>query len=189
MGAGAKKSTRQVMLDSTIGLLQRQSAGAVTLDAVLADSGAPRGSVYYHFPGGRNELITAAVELAGERMRETMERASDGAGPQEALAAFADFWKTRLASSEFRAGCPIVAAAVDDEHLVPEAKEAVRGVFARWHDLLVDAFTRAGRTPARAESLATLGIAAVEGAVLMCRLQGSLRPLDDVIAELGPLLA
>jgi len=185
----AKPSTRQLMLDSTIGLLQRQSAGAVTLDAVLADSGAPRGSVYYHFPGGRNELLTAAVELAGERLRETMERASDGAGPQEALTAFADFWNSRLTASGFRAGCPIVAAAVDDEHLVPEAKEAVRSVFARWSDLLVTAFMRAGRTPERAASLATLGISAVEGAVLLCRLQGSLQPLDDVVAELAPLLA
>jgi AcrR family transcriptional regulator len=161
----------------------------VTVDAVLAESGAPRGSVYYHFPGGRNELIGAAVEVAGERMRETMERASDGAGPQEALAAFADFWKTRLVSSDFRAGCPIVAAAVDYEHLVPEAKEAVREVFAQWHDLLVGVLTQAGRTPARAQSLATLGISAVEGAVLMCRIRGSHQPLDDVVAELGPVLA
>ncbi|WP_020663040.1 TetR family transcriptional regulator C-terminal domain-containing protein [Amycolatopsis benzoatilytica] len=134
-------------------------------------------------------MISAAVELAGERMRETMERASDGAGPQEALAAFADFWKSKLAASDFRAGCPIVAAAVDDEHLVPEAKEAVRRVFARWHDLLAGAFTRAGHPPARADALATLGISAVEGAVLMCRLRGSLQPLDDVIAELTPVLA
>jgi AcrR family transcriptional regulator len=177
------------MLDSAIGLLQRQSAAAVTIDAVLADSGAPRGSVYYHFPGGRNELIRAAVEVAGDRMRETMERASDGAGPQEALAAFADTWKSRLAMSDFRAGCPIVAAAVDDEHLVPEAKEAVRNVFARWHDLLAVAFTRAGRSPEQAAALATLGISAVEGAVLLCRLQGSLQPLEDVVVELAPLLA
>ncbi len=189
MRVKAKPSTRELMLDSTIGLLQRQSAAAVTLDAVLADSGAPRGSVYYHFPGGRNELIRAAVKVAGERMRERMERASDGAGPQEALAAFADSWKTRLVTSDFRAGCPIIAAAVDDEHLVPEAKEAVRDVFARWHDLLAAAFTRAGRSAEQAASLATLGISAVEGAVLLCRLQGSLQPLDDVVAELAPLLA
>jgi AcrR family transcriptional regulator len=176
------------MLDSAIGLLQRQSAAAVTIDAVLADSGAPRGSVYHHFPGGRNELIRAAVEVAGDRMRETMERASDGAGPQEALAAFAGFWKSRLEASGFRDGCPIVAAAVDGQHLVPEAEEAVRNVFARWQDLLTAAFTRAGRSPEQAAALATLGISAVEGAVLLCRLQRGVQPLDDVLAQLAPLL-
>ena len=54
------------MLDSAVLLLRERGAAGVTVDAVLAHSGAPRGSVYHHFPGGRNELILGALRQAGD---------------------------------------------------------------------------------------------------------------------------
>ena len=54
------------MLDSAVLLLRERGAAGVTVDAVLAHSGAPRGSVYHHFPGGRNEMVLGAVRQAGD---------------------------------------------------------------------------------------------------------------------------
>ena len=58
-------TTRARMLDSTALLLRERGVGGVTVDAVLAHSGAPRGSVYHHFPGGRNQLLLEALEASG----------------------------------------------------------------------------------------------------------------------------
>ena len=53
------------MLESAAQLLRERGAAAVTVDEVLVRSGAPRGSVYHHFPGGRAQLLREALEYAG----------------------------------------------------------------------------------------------------------------------------
>jgi TetR/AcrR family transcriptional repressor of lmrAB and yxaGH operons len=55
--------TRDRMLLSAVTLLRERGRNGVTLDAVLAHSGAPRGSIYHHFPGGRDQLVLEAAQL------------------------------------------------------------------------------------------------------------------------------
>ncbi|MDX3226629.1 TetR family transcriptional regulator [Streptomyces sp. ME19-01-6] len=55
------------MVRTTAGLLREYGASATSIDRVLAHGGAPRGSVYHHFPGGRTQLVEEAVELAAAR--------------------------------------------------------------------------------------------------------------------------
>lgn len=56
-GTPRRGQTRPRMIESTIALLRERGAAGMTIDAVLEHSGAPRGSVYHHFPGGRRELL------------------------------------------------------------------------------------------------------------------------------------
>ncbi|MEU8825755.1 TetR/AcrR family transcriptional regulator [Streptomyces sp. NPDC048636] len=175
------------MLDSTIALLQQHGASAVTVDAVLQHSKAPRGSVYYHFPGGRDALVLAAVRQAGEEMSRPIEDLCRTGPPEHALEQAAALWRHRLTSSDFGSGCAIVAAVVDNRNNLPEADEAVRDIFTRWHTAFADLLIRSGYGEERARRLSTLAVAAVEGAVILCRAQGNTQPLDDVVAELSPL--
>jgi TetR/AcrR family transcriptional regulator, lmrAB and yxaGH operons repressor len=186
---GQERSSMQRMLDSTIALLQQHGAGAITVDAVLAHSGAPRGSVYHHFPGGRNELILAAVRQAGEEMSAAVEHACQEGPPLRALQRFAALWEHTLASADFNAGCAVAAAAIDNRQDMPEAAEAVRAIFTRWQVAIADLLARSGYDPGRAQRLATLVVSTIEGAVILCRVHGSALPLHDVITELTPLLA
>src|SRR5688572_25165035 len=97
-----KSDTRQRMVLSTAALLREYGAAATSIDRVLAHSGAPRGSVYHHFPGGRAQLIDEAVALAGDFVVGMIEAAAQADDPVEALDAFFALWRNRLTDSDFR---------------------------------------------------------------------------------------
>ena len=106
-----RRDTRRRMLLSAVDLMRERGAAGVTIDAVLERSGAPRGSVYYHFPGGRAELVADALDLAGASITALIEGAS-GDGAIQALHRFSAFWASVLRDSDFAAGCPVVSVAV-----------------------------------------------------------------------------
>src|SRR5215469_1306189 len=103
---------RERMIVSTALLVRERGARATSLDAILAHSGAPRGSVYHHFPGGREQLLREATDYAGEYVARKLERA-DGADPLGALDALFDAYSKNLLATDFRAGCPVVAVAIE----------------------------------------------------------------------------
>ena len=188
MSGQDRRTTKQRMLDSAVLLLRERGSAGVTVDAVLAHSGAPRGSVYHHFPGGRNELLLGAVRQAGDYIAAMVsESVADGDVGQmvERLVAF---WKRALTKTDYRAGCPVAAMALDGRDLVPDAAGVVRDVFARWHASLAEALSANGFAEQRAQRLATLVVSSIEGAIILCRAQRDLGPLDDVLAEMTPLL-
>lgn len=176
--------TRQRMLDSAVEVLRERGASAVTVDAVLARSGAPRGSVYHHFPGGRTELILAALGQAGDFITARIDATVQSGDPVQALDAFVRFWKKTLIATDYLAGCPVVAVSIDAHQDPPEAALLAREIFVRWHSKLRDLLIGRGVEAARAARLATLMVAAIEGAVILCRAQRDPTPLDDVLTEL-----
>jgi TetR/AcrR family transcriptional regulator, lmrAB and yxaGH operons repressor len=180
--------TKQRMLDSAVALLRARGAAGVTVESVLAHSGAPRGSVYHHFPGGRSELILAAARQAGDHIAAMIDQSVADGDPHAALDRFVQFWKHALTATNYLAGCPIVALAVDSHQDIPEAAELVRDVFTRWHLGLENLLVAHGVPAQRARRLATLVVASIEGAVILCRAHRDAGPLDDVLAEVTPLL-
>lgn len=185
---GARTETRRKMLVSSIELLRERGAGEVTVEAVLSRSQSPRGSVYHHFPGGRSEILSEALALAGDTISGIVEQAA-AQGSDAALRRFGKFWRKLLLDSDFNAGCPVISVAVggssEDQHLLPTVAE----IFQRWHQALVDAIVADGVAPQRADRLATTAVAAIEGAIILCRVQRSTEPLDDVITEFASLIA
>jgi TetR/AcrR family transcriptional regulator, lmrAB and yxaGH operons repressor len=175
--------TRTKMLISAAEVMRERGAAGVTIDEVLTRSGAPRGSVYYHFPEGRNQILAEALNYAGEAITADIDEAA-GRGAKVLLGQFVEFWERVLAESDFNAGCPVVAAAIgsaDDE--VPLAEEAAR-IFAHWRTALTWAFVADGFPESDAESLAVMSIAALEGAVVLCRSSRSTDPLHKVYDQL-----
>jgi hypothetical protein len=106
----------------------------------------------------------------------------------EAIDAFFAVWRDRLVASDFRAGCPIVAVAVETNDEAPQLARSAAEVFARWREALAGLFLRNGVAEGRSRRLAAFVIAAVEGAVIMCRAERSTAPLDDAAAEIHDLL-
>ena len=81
------------MLVSAAEVLRERGAAGVTIDEVLTRSGAPRGSVYHHFPKGRNQILTEALRYAGEAITTVIDDAAEN-GAIFLVCQFVEFWNS-----------------------------------------------------------------------------------------------
>ncbi len=184
------RSPRERMVVSAALLIRERGAHATAISDVLEHSGAPRGSAYHYFPGGRTQLLCEAVDFAGEHVAAIITEAEGG--PQ-LLDTLIEKYRRQLLDTDFRAGCPIVAVSVeageesDRERMAPVIERAAT-VFDRWSDLIAARFIADGIPRDRAGELAMLATTAIEGAILLARVRRDLMPLDVVHRQLRDLL-
>ena len=171
--------TKRRMLASAAEVLRERGAAGVTIDEVLSRSGAPRGSVYHHFPRGRNQLLLEALQYAGESMTTAIDDTA-AEGPMALLRGFVDHWENVLRESDFAAGCPVAAAAISTGDEGPQHSGDAARIIEHWRTALTRSFVADGFTDREAESLAVTMLAAIEGAVILCRSLRSSQPLRDV---------
>ncbi|MEV6323170.1 TetR/AcrR family transcriptional regulator [Nocardia sp. NPDC051787] len=143
---------------------------------------APLGSTYHYFPGGKSQLAAEAVRFA-ETL--TVRKLADGlaAGPVAALRSFTDIWRKVLLDSDFRAGCPVLAVAIEDP-VDDDRPQRAAAAFENWTTLLARSLRDHGADDVDAQQTATLIVAAVEGTVAMCRVERSTRALDQTVDKL-----
>ena len=182
-GVPRQSDARDRMIRSAAALFRERGVEGTSFSDVLEHSGAPRGSIYHHFRGGKPQLAEEATRWAGELVMAGIVAALREDDPVGAVAAFAGQWSRALRDSDFAAGCPIVAAALEGDRS-PAVRDAAGRAFRSWEDALAGAFRSRGVAPERARSVATLVIAAVEGAIVLARAQRSIRPLERVTGEL-----
>lgn len=175
--------SRERMVRSAAALLRERGYAGTGFRDVIAHSEAPWGSIYHHFPGGKAQLAEEAVEYAGAVVSRLIEQGSPD-DPVANLRAFLATWKQGLEESGFRAGCPVLAVAAEAPADLPALTDAAAGAFARWEQALGLTLRRAGVPRARSRRLATIVVAAIEGAIVLSRARRSTQPLDDVGREL-----
>lgn len=175
--------SRERMVRSAAVLLRERGYAGTGFRDVIAHSEAPWGSIYHHFPGGKAQLAEEAVRYAGDLVAQLIEH-SPPDDPVTTLRDFVSIWKQGLEASDFRAGCPVVAVATEAPADQPALGEAASHAFASWEQALAATLRRAGVASARARRLATITVAAIEGAIVICRARRTTGPLDDVGKEL-----
>jgi AcrR family transcriptional regulator len=171
-------SPRERMVVSAALLIRERGAHATAISDVLEHSGAPRGSAYHYFPGGRTQLLCEAVDYASEYVAALIRRAESSL---ELLDALIEKYRNQLLASDFRAGCPIVAVSVEageDRDRVAAMTERAAAAFNLWSDLIAQRFVADGIPPERATELAVFVTSAFEGAILLARVRRDLAPLD-----------
>ena len=177
------------MIRSALLLMGEQGIDATSFSQVLEHSQAPRGSIYHHFPGGKSQLVEEATRYAGERVARRLDRVLEQSdSPTAGLDALADMTRRLLLDSDFTAGCPVLAATLEGNS-APGARRAAREAFQRWEEVHAEILRRAGVPDARARSLATIAISAIEGAIILARAEHSDAPLERVVDELQNLFA
>jgi AcrR family transcriptional regulator len=179
---------RQKMIESAAVLFRERGVHGTSFADVVQHSGAPRGSIYHHFQGGKAQLAEEATRWAGEFIVAGAVAAVQDDDPAGAIETFRRQWTAILRRSDFRAGCVIVAAALEGDR-EPPAREAAGQAFAAWEKVLAGALRRRDVPTARAASIATLVISAIEGAIVLARAQRTTRPLERVTAELQGVIA
>jgi AcrR family transcriptional regulator len=178
-----QSDARQKMIRSAAVLFRERGVQGTSFADVLDHSGAPRGSIYHHFRGGKTQLAEEATRWAGEFIAGRTAAALAARDPAGAIDVLRDQWTRILQDSDFRAGCTVVAATLEGER-EPTVRDVAGEAFAGWRRLLADAFAGHGIGEPRARSLATLVVASIEGAIVLARAQRSTEPLEQVAAEL-----
>jgi len=186
---GRPGSARQQLVAGAADLLRRRGLNAASIREVAKHSRAPLGSTYHYFPGGKQQLVAEAVEYAGSLVSRMLD-ASLSNGPVAGLRGFLDIWRQVLDDNDFRAGCPVLAVAIEDPGDLddPSALTAAAAVMNRWQQQLAQTLRDHGADREAAEQIATLVVAASEGAVALCRAQRSTQPLDHISAQLEALI-
>ncbi len=173
--------TRERLLRTAAGLFRTQGYHATGLNQVIAEGGAPKGSLYFHFPGGKEQLAVESVALSAGEVHTSMRAVDDLDG---ALALFGE----HLVASDFKNGCPVATVALDAAAESEPIREACATAYASWHDVVVEFLVRQGVSVSRAPGLATTVLAAVEGALLLAKTQRDVAPLRQIAADLRVLI-
>lgn len=182
-------SSRDRMVASAATLIGERGITATSLADVIADSGSPRGSIYHYFPGGKAQLAAEALSVAARQALGYLQMCP-AETPRGVMEWFVAPWRARVVETNGTHGCVLAGTSLGlaladqrDEEAVALAV-AVREEFIAWHIELTSQFERVGMPPARANTLARLAVSAMEGALILCRVEASVTPLDETADEL-----
>jgi TetR/AcrR family transcriptional regulator, lmrAB and yxaGH operons repressor len=178
--------SRASMVRSAAALISSRGVHATSFADVVSDSGAPRGSIYHHFPDGKRQLTEDAVRWTSGRVLAYL-RSGPTDSPAQVLGRFIELWRQVVVNSGGSAGCVVAGVAVDTIDDAPML-EIVRATFQSWIDALAEQLTAAGVPADRAAPIAHITLAGMEGALILCRAEGTTAPLDVVADELIRLL-
>src|SRR5437763_17221952 len=107
--------SRERMIRSATALFRERGIEGTAFSDVIERSGAPRGSIYHHFPGGKAQLAEEATRYAGDYIAAALATALADGDPVTALHGFIDDWIAVVESGGWDAGCPIVAATLEGD--------------------------------------------------------------------------
>ncbi|MEU6645237.1 TetR/AcrR family transcriptional regulator [Saccharomonospora sp. NPDC046836] len=180
-----RTDTRARMLDKAATLFHAQGYHATGLNQLLSEGGLPKGSLYFHFPGGKEQLAVEALAISGghvcQLLRETLAAAPD---PASALRTAIDELGRVLTESDYRQGCPLSTVALDAAADSEPIRLACAEGFGSWQAVIEEALTGAGLDAKKAASLATVTVSSVTGALILARTQRDLAPLHAVANHL-----
>jgi TetR/AcrR family transcriptional repressor of lmrAB and yxaGH operons len=184
-----RMDSRQKMIQTTARLLWSQGLRATGMDQIVRESGAPRGSIYFHFPHGKEQLAAEALRAAGGAMTANIAEALTHRDAVTAVKRFVAVYSNEMEASEFRHGCPIATVALEAAHVSPKLRDVCAAVFRDWEDLLVHRLERDGFAKAEARKDAVVILSLLEGAMILCRARQTTAPLRDVAEHLAASLA
>ena len=188
--ANPRTETRSRVLRTAAGLFRRQGYHGTGLTQLLSQSSAPKGSLYFHFPGGKEQLAAEAVALSaaelGAQMREALQHATD---PATAIVTLGTLFARPLAESDYRDGCPIATVAMETSGENEQIRGACSDAYGSWLAGLTLRIRTWGVPEAEAAPLAELVLAGIQGALLLAKVQRDCAPIHQVTARLGALVA
>ena len=180
--AAVTTSIRERMVTAAAELLAERGLQATSFGEVIKATGASRGSIYHHFPGGKTELVRDALESLAERAFEPME-AYAGQGALEITRQYVQLWRTFIEGFRLRGGCAILTVTVTAD--CDEILDSAALVFRRWRGRLADLLRQGGLDERHVPGSAAMIMAACEGALVFARAERSMEPFDQVAEQLA----
>jgi AcrR family transcriptional regulator len=177
--APAEPSTRERILEATARLFQRQGYAGTGMKQIAAESGAPFGSIYHFFPGGKDQLSDEVIRLSG-RMYAVMLAPvlTEAADPVTAARDFFDGAAQTLRDTDYADACPIAAVALEVASTNERLRLATAEVFEGWIGGCAAYFEQAGIAGEQARGLAVAMLSLLEGAFVFSRAKRDTEALE-----------
>jgi TetR/AcrR family transcriptional regulator, lmrAB and yxaGH operons repressor len=170
-------------------LFRQPGYHGTALQDILAAAGSPRGSLYFHFPKGKEEIGAAALSIAGEAARQAIAHAAETSESAEMFVIrVARGMASDLEKSGFKEGCPIATTALETSAQSDVLGAATRNALQKWELEIRRGLFRFGIPAGEADLTATLVLSQLEGALLLARTYRSLEPMHRAERALKRLL-
>jgi TetR/AcrR family transcriptional repressor of lmrAB and yxaGH operons len=170
-------------------LFRQQGYHGTALQDILAAAGSPRGSLYFHFPKGKEEIGAAALSIASEAARQAIAHAAETSESAEIFVIrVARGMASDLEKSGFKEGCPIATTALETSAQSDVLGAATRNALQKWELEIKRGLFRFGIPAGEADLTATLVLSQLEGALLLARTYRSLEPMHRAERALKRLL-
>jgi TetR/AcrR family transcriptional repressor of lmrAB and yxaGH operons len=188
--AAPRTDTRDRIIRSAARLFQRQGYLGTGLVQVVEECAAPRGSIYFHFRGGKEELALEVIELWERDTVTLLERCVERThGVPGALVLLAQTLADTMQRSGFVQGCAVSTMALEVAPACETLREACDRLFREWQGTLRRHFVAAGLSEGRGEALASLVVSTLEGALILARTNLNTAPLIIAGQELANLVS
>ncbi|MEP3244685.1 MAG: TetR/AcrR family transcriptional regulator [Sneathiella sp.] len=183
MTAHAAPRHKQKLLETAIRLFRRNGYAASGLNEILKISKAPKGSLYYYFPKGKEELGAASVDAASQTVLKTLEMLEgETTTARDFITRYCTLLGKWIEMSGYRDGCPISTILLEMSPASPLITQAGEQAFADWKAVLHRIYLRDGLSDEAAKRRATQLMAAIQGAMLLTRVEQSTEALEAVKA-------
>jgi TetR/AcrR family transcriptional repressor of lmrAB and yxaGH operons len=181
--------TRARLIEAARTLVEAKGYHGTGLNEVLALAGGPRGSLYHHFPGGKEQLVAEALAAAGREVDGLVEDLAATAPTSRDLAlALLEALTDRMVAADYAKGCPVATVALEVAATGDGLQPICGDIYARWQRALADALRTDGHDAAEVEDLAATVLALIEGALVLARASRSRAPVEQVSRRIGKLL-
>lgn len=178
-------NAREQILQTTCDLLEKQGYHGTGLNEIVKESGAPKGSLYYYFPEGKEQITAEAVLQSGRAVSERIRaglKASNSA--PKAIHDFILLIAENVERSGFAAGSPLTAVAMETATQSERINLACREAYGMLQTAFKEKLLEGGLSSVKAEELSVFVTASIEGAIILSRTLHTADPLRLVAKHL-----
>ncbi|UUZ93080.1 TetR/AcrR family transcriptional regulator [Paenibacillus sp. P25] len=183
-------SARERLIQATSNLIELQGYHATGLNQIIKEGGAPKGSLYYYFPNGKEELVAESVVAHGLAVTDQIRKAlADTSDPAGAVHAMITYIARKFADTDCVKAGSIASVALETAHTSDRLRTVCAEIYNAWQDAYADMLIEHGIATERAARIAMIITASIEGAIVLCRTHRSPDPLLFIAEELKALIA
>ena len=174
------QQTQEKILSATLDLIERQGFHSTGLQQIIKASGAPKGSLYFHFPEGKDQIVSCALQQGSEFINAMINHAFALADtPSQSVRWLFDGLARRLLDSNYEKGCPVATTALEAGDAHPQVRDACAQAYDLWQDTITRGLCQKGIPEEQAIYEAPLILSLLEGALMMAKVRRSRQPLDQ----------
>jgi TetR/AcrR family transcriptional regulator, lmrAB and yxaGH operons repressor len=184
-----KENSKDKLIKTASRLFQLQGYHATGLNQITKESGAPKGSLYYHFPNGKEQLAIESVRLTANFVSEQIVKGLNKTqDPAKAIQNLIEDMAKQFQKEARKGGIPIASVALETALISEPLREVCQSAYADFQALFTQKLVQAGFEESRAKDLGVVINSMIEGAFLISFTTGNVEPLLLVAKQIPVVL-